>query len=74
MSSEYTVDGQAAEYDVCGHVIQIDRSGGQGHCWRIIPADEIPANVRMEIEGEIVDGGKDEGQIIASNGQHYRWS
>lgn len=57
---------------VAGHQIQIDRSG-QGHCWRDIDADEIPANVVLELEGEIVDGKREEGQIVASNGLHYRW-
>lgn len=61
------------ETTVAGHEVQIDRSG-QGHCWRNIDADEIPANVLMEIEGEIIDGGITDGQIVASNGLHYRWS
>lgn len=56
-----------------GNQIQIDRSG-QGHNWRDIDAQDIPASVREEIEGEMVDGGKNEiGCFIASNGQHYRW-
>lgn len=58
--------------EIAGHQIQIDRSG-VGHNWRNIDADEIPANIRMEIEGEIIDGKQESGQIVASNGQHYRW-
>lgn len=50
--------------------IQIDRSGGQGHCWDVISRDEIPAQILEEIEGEIEAG---ENSIVASNGQHYRW-
>lgn len=59
---------------VCGCQVQQDMSGGQGHCWRDVPADQIPYIVRMEIEGEIIDGGKEECEdFVGSNGQHYRW-
>lgn len=58
---------------VCGKQVQADKSG-QGHAWRNVSADDLPASVREEIEGEIIDGKKNEGQIVASNGQHYRWS
>lgn len=59
---------------VCGCQIQIDRSGGQGHCWWDIDAEDIPASIREEIEGEIIDGGKDECEgFRGSNGQWYRW-
>jgi hypothetical protein len=58
---------------VCGCQIQHDDSG-QGHNWRDVVADDIPAPVREEIEGEIIDGGKDEcADFRASNGEHYRW-
>lgn len=57
---------------VCGHQIQHDPSG-QGHAWRNIDRDDIPAGVRMEIEGEIIDGKRDSGELVASNGLHYRW-
>lgn len=58
---------------VCGTQIQIDRSG-VGHNWRNIAREEIPANIVTEIEGEIIDGGKDEcSDFVASNGLHYRW-
>lgn len=58
---------------VCGHQIQIDRSG-VGHCWRNVDADDIYAPVRMEIESEILDGKVEEtDDFVASNGQHYRW-
>jgi hypothetical protein len=29
--------------------------------------------IRLEIGGEIIDGRRDSGQIVASNGLHYRW-
>ena len=58
---------------VAGKTIQIDRSG-QGHNWKNIDADQIPSNVVLEIEGEIIDGKKETGEIVASNGLHYRWS
>lgn len=61
------------ETTVAGKNVQIDLSG-QGHNWRHIAAEEIPGAVIMEIEGEIIDGGREEGQIVASNGLHYRWS
>lgn len=58
---------------VCGTQIQHDASG-QGHAWRNIDAADIPANIREEIEGEMIDGGKDTcADFIASNGLHYRW-
>ncbi len=55
-----------------GKTIQLDRSG-QGHAWRNADPDEVPANVVMEIEGEIIDGKRESGELVASNGQHYRW-
>ena len=59
---------------VCGCQIQQDMSGGQGHCWRDVDAEAIPANIREEIAAEIIDGGKDEcDDYRATNGQHYRW-
>ena len=58
---------------VAGHQIQIDRSG-QGHAWRNVNADEIPSQVREEIEGEVIDGKKGSCETFtASNGQNYRW-
>ncbi len=61
------------ETTVCGCQIQVDRSG-VGHCWKNIAAEDIPADIREEIEGEIIDGGKDEcDDFIGSNGIHYRW-
>lgn len=59
---------------VCGCQIQIDRSGGQGHCWRDVDRDDISGEVALEIEGEIIDGEVEScDDFIASNGQHYRW-
>jgi hypothetical protein len=54
--------------------VQLDRSGAAGHCWKNVSGDEIPANVRQEIECEIIDGKREEcGGFVASNGLHYRW-
>lgn len=77
---QYCREGSWVGYDhpecdasVCGARIQHDASG-VGHCWRDIDADEIPADTRQEIEGEIIDGGKDQcGLFVANNGLHYRW-
>jgi hypothetical protein len=64
------------ETTVCGCQVQIDHSG-QGHCWRNAAANDIPANIRDEIAGEMIDGGRGEAgdcsDFIASNGCHYRW-
>jgi hypothetical protein len=51
--------------------IQLDHSGGQGHCWR---AADPPVTIREEIAAEIIDGGRETcNDYVASNGQHYRW-
>ena len=61
------------EITICGHQIQHDPSG-QGHAWRDIAAEKIPCQVRLEIEGEIIDGKCDSSDgFVGSNGQHYRW-
>jgi len=58
---------------VCGCQVQEDRSG-VGHCWINVDAEDLPANVRIEIEGEIIDGGREQcSDFVASNGIHYRW-
>lgn len=58
---------------VCGCQVQVDHSG-VGHCWRDVTADDLPANIRQEIECEIIDGGREEcDDYVASNGLHYRW-
>lgn len=63
----------ANETTVCGCQIQCDASG-VGHAWRNIDADAIPANIREEIEAEIIDGGNETCRdFVASNGLHYRW-
>lgn len=63
---------QTTEGIVAGHRVQIDRSG-QGHAWRKPNESELTPQVVMEIEGEIIDGKQESGQIVASNGLHYRW-
>ncbi len=58
---------------VCGSQVQVDKSG-VGHCWANIAAEDIPANIREEIESEMIDGGKEScDDFLASNGRHYRW-
>jgi hypothetical protein len=58
---------------VCGIQIQHDNSG-VGHNWRDIDASDIPASIREEIEGEIIDGKMETCEdFVASNGLHYRW-
>lgn len=58
---------------VCGSQVQVDKSG-VGHCWVDVSADDLPADIRVEIECEIIDGGKDDcDDYVASNGLHYRW-
>lgn len=59
---------------VCGRRVQIDLSG-VGHCWVDKDAEDLPVTIREEIEGEIIEGGKEECQdFLGSNGMHYRWS
>lgn len=59
---------------VCGIQIQHDNSG-VGRNWKNIDAQDIPANIREEIEGEIIDGKTETCKdFVASNGLHYRWS
>ncbi len=59
---------------VCDRVIVQDISGGHGHCWQTIHQDDLPADVREEIECEIIDGGSEAcADFVASNGQHYAW-
>lgn len=62
-----------SESTVCDKKIQHDASG-VGHAWRNIDRDDIPADIIEEIEGEIIDGGKDSCRdFVGSNGEHYRW-
>lgn len=58
---------------VCGSQVQVDRSG-VGHRWVNATADDLPASIRQEIEGEMIDGGQEScDDYVASNGLHYRW-
>lgn len=58
---------------VCGNQVQVDRSG-VGHCWVNVAAEDLPASIREEIEGEMIDGGKDTCEKFrGSNGLYYRW-
>jgi hypothetical protein len=64
----------SAASKVCGKTIMIDRSYGEGHCWRTVSAGFIPYDIIEEIEGEILDGDMDTCEdFVASNGHHYRW-
>ena len=59
---------------VCGMMIQQDLSGGQGHCWRSVAREDLPATIVEEIESAILDDAQDEcNDYVASNGCHYRW-
>jgi hypothetical protein len=56
---------------VCGCQVQVER----GRTWVDVAADDIPANIREEIEGEIIDGGREECDgVTLSNGLRYRWA
>jgi len=56
------------------YAVQVDRSGGQGHCWVSVDDDSLPAHIADEITGEIIDGHREMcADYVASNGQHYRW-
>lgn len=58
---------------ICGNQIQHDASG-VGAAWSDIAREGLPANIVMEIEGEMVDGGQDAcDDYVASNGLLYRW-
>jgi hypothetical protein len=58
---------------ICGKTIKHDASG-VGHAWRVVDADDIPADIAEEIAAEILDGGKATcSGYVASNGEHYRW-
>lgn len=58
---------------VCGKQVQYDNSG-VGHNFRDIAADDIPANIVEEIEGEMIDGKVDTcDDFTGSDGLHYRW-
>ncbi len=64
----------SAIFTICGSPIQFDRSG-VGHCWvDVTDSIDLPASIREEIEGEMIDGGKESCEdFLASNGVHYRW-
>ncbi len=53
------------------YLIEIDRSGGQGHDWRL--ADLTP-DTAEEIAAEILDGQAEAcDRYTATNGLVYRW-
>ena len=53
--------------------VQVDRSGGQGHCWVDVTVSDLPADTAEEIAAEIIDGNTSCRNYVANNGQHYRW-
>ncbi len=58
---------------VCGNQVQMDKSG-VGHCWVDVDACDLPASIVEELEGEMIDGGmEDGGEMTGSNGIKYRW-
>ncbi len=58
---------------VCDTTVYVDRSG-VGHCWVPVTADTLPASIRVEIECEMIDGGREScDSYRASNGCCYRW-
>lgn len=59
-------------YEIDGHAIQHDPSG-VGSAWYFIDQSDVPYPVQLELEGEIINGQKEKGQLTASNGLHYRW-
>ena len=75
---EGAADDQRAEdaatkpVEVLGRTVQIDRSGGQGHCWRVADGIDLPATIAEEIAAEIVDGAETCDRYEATNGQQYR--
>jgi hypothetical protein len=70
--TKMTTREQNQNGSVLSKTVQIDRSGGQGHCWRIA---DVSGDIAEEIAAEMLDGGKEEcDDYIASNGCHYRWS
>ena len=58
---------------ICGFLVEVDLSGA-GHHWVTVAKEYLPPKVREEIEGEMIDGKKNECDLfVASNGLHYRW-
>ena len=57
---------------VLGARVQVDRSG-VGHCWKNIDSGDLPYDVLLAIEAEIINGDNNECEIVASNGVRYRW-
>ena len=74
MACDYRSDeAETTDGLVCGCRVQHDASG-QGHAWRDIDADDLPADTRLEIECEIIDGGQETcAKYVARGGLHYRW-
>ena len=57
---------------ICGKNIQHDASG-QGHAWRTVSADEMPADTVEDIYACILDGERHCSLHVADGGEHYRW-
>ncbi len=61
------------ETTICGKTIKHDNSG-VGHNWKVIDANDLPADIAEEIAAEIIDGKQAKcDDYTASNGLHYRW-
>lgn len=53
-----------------GWTVQHDPSG-QGHAWRDVEPEDVPADIAEEIHTAIMEDG--EGDEVRSNGLRYRW-
>lgn len=50
-----------------------DASGGQGHCWNTVIAEDHPANIIEELECWRIEEDPSAGdEYTATNGQSYR--
>jgi len=64
-------DGDARE--VCASRIMQHDPSGQGHAWRALDVDGVPANIAEELACWVLEDDPEDGaQYIASNGLHYR--
>ncbi len=62
------------DFRILGRKVYHDRSGGHGHHWVRVTADDAFRDFVTEIECEIIDGGKDTCDSYRScGGEFYRW-
>jgi hypothetical protein len=65
-------NGNDSACEIDGHPIEYDASHVGVH-WVLTSPDTLPASIRLELEGEIIDGNRPHGHYTASNGITYRW-